>query len=66
MAEEELYAGRVHEAARAESLLQRVISSLSALGGIITGAADHAGGKAEGSAEGDAGGKGAGNRDSGA
>ncbi len=66
MAEEELYAGRVHEAARAESLLHRVISSLSALGGIITGAADHAGGEADGSAEGDAGGKGAGNRDGGA
>lgn len=64
MAEEELYAGRAHEAARAESLLQRVLSSLSALRGRISGAEGRtvsAGGGEEPS-EGGAGGRGAGNR----
>ena len=64
MAEEELYAGRVHEAARAESLLQRVLSSLSALRGRISGAEGRAvsAGGGEEPSEGGAGGRGAGNR----
>lgn len=58
MAEEELYAGRAQEAARAESLLQRILSFISAVRGRITGTQGIAGGA--GGIEGNAGKRGTG------